>query len=174
MITGVNFKFRWDAPSQVTIFQSSKGAIMNSKFSLVKSIALTAAIVAGVSGLARAEDDTARIGGDAYAYFNNAPIDKAPSAWRQANPNGLSNRQYEMLSSESLAYDFQPHSFDRAPSTWRRRRPHGTSRINRQRAPLRRRMKLPSLRRLPPRDGLTDAGRAFPEGQTGCLRPRLY
>jgi hypothetical protein len=127
MITGVNFKFRWDAPGQVTIFQSSKGAIMNSKFSLVKSIALTAVIMAGVSGLARAEDDTARIGGDAYAYFNNAPIDKAPSAWRQANPNGLSNRQYEMLSSESLAYDFQPHSFDRAPSTWRQTHPNGLS-----------------------------------------------
>lgn len=100
---------------------------MSSKFTLVKSIALMAALVGGVSGIARADDDTARIGGDAYAYFNNAPIDKAPSTWRQANPNGLSDRQLEVLSSWGLANDFQSQTFDRAPSTWRQTHPNGLS-----------------------------------------------
>jgi hypothetical protein len=101
---------------------------MNSKFSLVKSIALTAALVAGVSGIASADDnDMTRLGGSSYAYFNSAPVEKGPSSWRQANPNGLSESQFEMLSSEGLAYDFQPHPVDTTPSAWRQANPNGLS-----------------------------------------------
>ena len=48
---------------------------MNSKFSLVKSIAMTAALVAGVSGMACADDnDMTRFGGDGYAAPQLAPL----------------------------------------------------------------------------------------------------
>ena len=53
---------------------------MNSKSSMLKSVVVAAALVAGVAGVARADSDMSRIGGDSYAYFSNAAIDKAPSA----------------------------------------------------------------------------------------------
>ena len=94
----------------------------------MKSIALTAALVAGVSGMARADDnDMTRLGGDGYAYFNSTPADKAPSAWRQANPNGISERQLQAESSEGLGYDFQRFAFDKSPSAWRQANPNGVS-----------------------------------------------
>jgi len=110
---------------------------MNSKVSMMKSIVVAVALVAGVSGLARADDSSMNpFTGDSYAYFNggydrpqiaNAAFDKAPSAWRQANPNGLSERQFEALSSEALANDSQQPTFDKAPSTWRQASPNGLS-----------------------------------------------
>lgn len=101
---------------------------MNSKFSMLKSIALAAVLAAGVSGMARAGDNSmSRFGGDSYAYFNSAPVSSAPSAWRQANPNGVSERELQALSSEGLGYDFQRPTFDNAPSTWRQAHPNGLS-----------------------------------------------
>jgi hypothetical protein len=100
---------------------------MSSKFSM-KSIVVAVALVAGVSGMARADDSSMnRFTGDSYAYFNSQVIDKSPSAWRQANPKGLSERQLEALSSEALANDFQKPTFDKAPSSWRQANPHGLS-----------------------------------------------
>ena len=101
---------------------------MNSKVSMIKSMVVAVALVAGVSGIARADDSSmSRFGGDSYAYFNSAAVDKAPSAWRQANPTGLSERQLEALSSEALANDFQRPTFDKAPSAWRQASPNGLS-----------------------------------------------
>ena len=101
---------------------------MNSKFSMVKSVVVAAALAAGVSAIARADDSSmSRFGGDSYAYFNNAVVDKAPSAWRQANPNGVPEQQLEALSSEALANDFQRPTFDKGPSEWRQENPHGLS-----------------------------------------------
>ena len=101
---------------------------MKSRFSMLKSVAVTAALVAGVSGMARADDSSmSRFGGDSYAYFNNAVVDKAPSAWRQANPNGVPEQQLEALSSEALANDFQRPTFAKGPSEWRQENPHGLS-----------------------------------------------
>ena len=102
---------------------------MNSKFSMLKSIALTAALAAGISGVAHAGGDNSmsRFGGDSYAYFNSAPVDKAPSAWRQANPNGVSERVLQAESSEDLGYDFQRFTFDKSPSAWRQANPNGVS-----------------------------------------------
>jgi hypothetical protein len=97
---------------------------MNSKSSMLKSIVVAAALVAG--GIARADDNSmSRFGGDSYAYFNSAGVDAAPSTWRQANPNGVSERQLQALSSEGLGYDFDRPSFDRSPSTWRQANPNG-------------------------------------------------
>ena len=101
---------------------------MNSKVSMIKSMVVAVALVAGVSGIARADDSSmSRFGGDSYAYFNNAVVDKAPSAWRQANPNGVPEQQLEALSSEALANDFQRPTFDKAPSAWRQANPNGLS-----------------------------------------------
>jgi hypothetical protein len=101
---------------------------MKSRFSMLKSIAVAAALAAGVSGIARADDSSmSRIGGDSYAYFNNAVVDKAPSAWRQAHPNGLPEQQLQALSSEALANDFQRPTFDKTASEWRQENPHGLS-----------------------------------------------
>ena len=109
---------------------------MNSRFSMMKCIAVAVALAAGLSGIARADDSSTNpFTGDSYASFNGGnlghitkpPFFKTPSSWRQANPNGLSERQLETLSSEALANDFQRPSFDKAPSTWRQANPHGLS-----------------------------------------------
>ena len=100
---------------------------MNRKISMMKSIVVAVALAAGVSGMAHAGDGSMGRFGDSYAYFNSQPIDKAPSAYRQANPNGLSERQLEALSSEALANDFQRPTFDKGPSTWRQAHPNGLS-----------------------------------------------
>ena len=64
---------------------------MNRKSSMMKSIVLAAALVAGISGLARADDSSMNpFTGDSYAYFNggkNFPygkpvLDNAPSGYR--------------------------------------------------------------------------------------------
>ena len=103
---------------------------MNRKFSMLKSIAVTLALVAGVSGIARADDNSmTRFGGDGYAFFHeDKPVaDKAPSAWRGENPHGLSFRQEQALSDESQVYQLQQPVFDKAPSTFRATNPHGLS-----------------------------------------------
>src|SRR6266581_3140117 len=109
---------------------------MNRKVSMLKSMVVAVALVAGASGIARADDSSMNpFTGDSYAYFNGGDLprggkpvfDKAPSAWRQANPNGLSERQLEALSSEALANDFQRPTFDKGPSEWRQENPHGLS-----------------------------------------------
>jgi hypothetical protein len=100
---------------------------MNSKVSMIKSLVVAVALAAGVSGMAHAGDGSMGRFGDSYAYFNNQVIDKSPSAYRQANPTGLSERQLEALSSEALANDFQRPTFDKTPSTWRQAHPNGLS-----------------------------------------------
>jgi hypothetical protein len=109
---------------------------MNSKVSMIKSMVVAVALVAGVSGIARADDSSMNpFTGDSYAYFNHGDLPrsgnpvfaKGPSEWHQANPNGLSERQLQALSSESLAADFQRPTFDKGPSEWRQDNPHGLS-----------------------------------------------
>ena len=99
---------------------------MNSKVSMMKSLVVAVVLAAGVSGLAHADGSMGRFG-DSYAYFNNQVIDKSASTWRQANPNGISERQLEALSSEALSNDFQRPTFDKGPSTWRQTHPNGLS-----------------------------------------------
>jgi hypothetical protein len=103
---------------------------MNRNFSMLKSMAVIAALVAGVSGIARADDNSmTRFGGDGYAFFNeNKPVvDKAPSAFRQTNPHGLSEKQLQALSDESQVYQLQQPVIDKTPSTFRQTNPHGLS-----------------------------------------------
>ena len=109
---------------------------MNSRFSMMKSVAVAVALAAGLSAIARADDSSTNpFTGDSYAAFNGGnlghiskpPFVKTPSSWRQANPNGLSERQLEALSSEALANDFQRPSFDKAPPSFAQSHPHGLS-----------------------------------------------
>jgi hypothetical protein len=87
---------------------------MNRKVSMMKSMVVAVALMAGVSGLARADDSSMNpFTSDSYAYLNggydrpqiaNATFDKASLAWRQANPSGLSEAQFQALSSEAAAW----------------------------------------------------------------------
>ena len=77
-----------------------KGAVMNSKVSMMKSMVVAVALAAGVSGIARADDSSMnRFGGDSYAYFNmDKPVVNNAPLPRQS---GLSERDLQALSSES-------------------------------------------------------------------------
>jgi hypothetical protein len=84
---------------------------MNSK--LMNSIVVVAALVAGFSGMARADDSSMNpFIGDSYAYFNggnlpkigNPVFDNSASSWRQSHPHGLSERELQALSSEAPAW----------------------------------------------------------------------
>src|ERR1700693_4430821 len=109
---------------------------MNSKLSMMKSIVVAAALAAGVSGLARADDSSMNpFTGDSYAYFNggnlghvtNPPVfAHGPSAWRQSNPNGLTENQFAAMGSEEIAARLNPTVVSRAPAdpSWRLAHPH--------------------------------------------------
>src|SRR5260221_14215254 len=97
---------------------------MNWNFSMLKSIALVAALAAGVSGVAHADMGRFDSG---TAYFLKYPFDKAPSAWRHANPNGLSELELQKVSSEALEVRFERPNFATAPSEWRQTHPNGLS-----------------------------------------------
>jgi hypothetical protein len=94
----------------------------------MKSLVVAVALAAGVSSIARADDSSmSRFTGDSYRAFheNNPVVDKSASSWRQANPNGLPERQYQALSDESQAWQLTSPSFDYSPSSWRQTHPHG-------------------------------------------------
>jgi hypothetical protein len=110
------------------------------KLSKMKTIALIAALVAGVSGAARADDNSMSLWtGDSYAAFNGGrdfpygkpAVDMAPSSFRETNPNGLSAREYQALSSEDPVWQIpnadatrQLAAADEA-TAWRQTHPHG-------------------------------------------------
>ena len=107
---------------------------MKSKLSMLKSIAVVAALVAGVSGVARADNDTNPFNGESYLYFKNAQATAGNGAptFHQSNPNGVSESELQAGSSESPVW--QPNRFantagvvNKAPSAWRQANPHGLS-----------------------------------------------
>jgi hypothetical protein len=108
---------------------------MNSK--LMNSIIVVAALVAGFSGMARADDSSMNpFIGDSYAYFNggnlpkigNPVFDNSASSWRQSHPNGLTETQLQILSSETAGYRFNgTPAIDKAPSSFAESHPHGLS-----------------------------------------------
>jgi hypothetical protein len=110
---------------------------MNSKVSMMKIMVVTAALVAGVSGIARADDSSMDPAtGDSYAYFNGGNIGhttnppafaKGPSPWRQSHPNGLTENQFAAMGSEEIAARLAPPFLSTAAAdpTWRLTHPHG-------------------------------------------------
>jgi len=108
---------------------------MKSKFSVMKVMAVTAALAAGVSGVAHADDSSMNpFVGDSYAYFNggdlprigNPVYDNSPSAWSQSHPDGLPESQYQAWSGYGQAWKPAP-VLDNAPSAWQRSHPNGVS-----------------------------------------------
>jgi hypothetical protein len=107
---------------------------MKSKLSMLKGIAVVAALVAGVSGVARADNDMNPFNGESYEYFKNAQAAAGNGAptFHQSNTNGVSKSELEAGSSESPVW--QPNRFanaagvaNKAPSAWRQANPHGLS-----------------------------------------------
>ena len=108
---------------------------MSSKATMIKSIVMTLALAA-IPGIASADDSSTNpFAGESYA-FNRGNVgrttkplvfDRAPSAWRQVNPAGLSERQLQALSSYALGSAFQHRTFGTSPSTFARTHPHGLS-----------------------------------------------
>jgi hypothetical protein len=101
---------------------------------MLKSIAVAAALSAGISGVARADNDTNPFNGESYVYFKNAQAASAngPSTFHQNYPNGLSERELQSLSSESPVWSLNPQaatagSTNRIPSAWRQSHPQGLS-----------------------------------------------
>jgi hypothetical protein len=103
---------------------------------MMKSIVVAVALVAGVSGLAHADDSSMNpFTGDSYAYFNGGDLprggkpvfDKTPSAWRQANPNGLSERILQSYSAPGEAWHLSKPVFANvaADPTFKQTHPNG-------------------------------------------------
>jgi hypothetical protein len=109
---------------------------MNSKVSMMKSMVVAVALAAGVAGMARADDSSMNpFTGGSYAYFNGGDLpqhgkpvfDKAPSAWRQSNPNGVSERVFQAYSGTGEEWHLNQPVFDDGPSSWRQAHPNGLS-----------------------------------------------
>lgn len=105
----------------------------SNRYSGMKRIVLAVALAAGVSGVANAQfysdNSISRLGGDSYAYFNSQSIDKSPSAWRQANPQGLSERVLQAYSANSAGsawkLDKPVFSSVASDSTFKQTHPNG-------------------------------------------------
>ena len=104
------------------------------RFSLSKHLVVAAALVFGTSGIALADDNSmTRFGGESYAAFNQDQrvVSNAPSAFRQANPHGLSIGEYQALSTDGRPWPL-PNPSDPnviasmdAAKAWRQSHPHG-------------------------------------------------
>jgi hypothetical protein len=94
------------------------------------SLFIAAALTVGTSSLAFADDSSmSRFGGDSYAYFNRPSVAAGPS-WRVTHPNGISEQEFQALSSSDLsaaAARLDPPMFARAPAdpSWRETHPNG-------------------------------------------------
>ena len=91
---------------------------MKTKVSMARSMVLAAAVVAGVSGMACADDGSM------------SQADNARSAWRQSHPNGLSVREMQSLwGSWAGQYHLKQPVFSNAPAdtSFRESHPNGLS-----------------------------------------------
>ena len=107
---------------------------------LLKRVVLAAGLAVAVTGAARADDSSMNpFTGESYAGFNgggnrpaisNARVDTAPSAWRQANPNGLPERVFLSYSAPGEAWHLNHPTFAAgAPidPTFKQAHPNGLS-----------------------------------------------
>ncbi len=87
------------------------------KYAVMKQVVLAAALAVAGSHAALADDGGMGRFSDSYAYFNNnVTTDKSPSAWRRANPSGISERQLQAYSGVSGVWDLNRPTFASAPS----------------------------------------------------------
>jgi hypothetical protein len=99
-------------------------------FSSTRDIVTLVLVFAGAAtGIAHADDsDLSRFSDDTYAYFDqNRPFaNNAPSTFRKMHPSGLSEREYQELSSEGPVWH-RPAATDTTPSKFRESHPNGLS-----------------------------------------------
>jgi hypothetical protein len=99
-----------------------------SKFSLMKKAILAAALVAATAGVASAGDGSMGRFSDSYNYFASQSVDKSPSTWRAANPNGISEQQLQAYSDPmGTAFLAGKPVFDKSPSEFRLANRNGLS-----------------------------------------------
>jgi hypothetical protein len=69
----------------------------SSKYSRVKNVLLAAAILPGMTGVARAQENSmSRFGGEPSVYFNQPTSNAAADpAWRLSHPNGLTQSELQ-------------------------------------------------------------------------------
>jgi len=92
----------------------------------MSKVVIVTTLAAGAVGVANADMGRFDSG---YKYFFSQPINNAPSAWRKAHPNGLSERelQADSGSSVSSAWKIDKPALDKAPSDFRLTHPNGAS-----------------------------------------------
>ena len=98
------------------------------EYAVTKSVVLAATLLAGMSGVTRADDSSmSRFGGESYAYFNQPTGNAlADSAWRQSHPNGHTQLELERLTSRSMSFQPAPLlSNAAADPAWRPSHPQG-------------------------------------------------
>jgi hypothetical protein len=100
------------------------------KYSLAARSLLAASVAVVATGVAGRAGAQIGPGTDSYRYFFSQPIDKAPSAWRQSHPNGMTEQAVLALASSDLsacAANVNPPVFSSAPAdpTWRQTHPSG-------------------------------------------------
>jgi len=105
---------------------------MNSKFSMLKSTVMAAALMAAVSGIAHAdglsESQLQALSSEAPAWHpEQSVINSAPSTFRLSDPYGLSERQLQALSTEAPHFGLTSPVIDTARSEFALERPHGLS-----------------------------------------------
>lgn len=100
------------------------------KYSVMKRVVLAAAVVAGMFGVARADDSSmSRFGGESYADFNQPTSNaSADAAWRQSHPNGYTQLELERFTSRSTSFQPAP-VLSNAPAdpAWHLSHPHGST-----------------------------------------------
>lgn len=102
---------------------------MSRHFSSPSSIVALVFVFVGAVGIAHAEDSNlSRFSDDIYAYVDqNRPFtSNAPSTFRKMHPNGLSEREYQELSSEGPVWH-RAAVTDTTASTFRESHPNGLS-----------------------------------------------
>jgi hypothetical protein len=100
----------------------------------IKTAVLVAALSAAGTGVACADDSSLNpFTGESYAAFSggydrpaisNPKLDRAASAWRQANPDGLSERVFESYSAPGEAWHLNPPIYASAPAVASFRQTH--------------------------------------------------
>jgi hypothetical protein len=103
----------------------------SSKYSKVKNVVLAAAILAGVTGVARAQENSmSRFGGEPSVYLNQPTRNaSADPAWRLSHPNGLT--QSELQARVDVVFAQRAHEavFSKVANDplWRPSHPEGLS-----------------------------------------------
>ena len=100
------------------------------KHSVMKRVVLAAALLAGMSGVAAAQENSmSRFGGESSANINKPTSNAAADpAWRQSHPNGKTQLELQRLVSRSTSFQPAPVlSNAAADPAWRLSHPQGST-----------------------------------------------